>query len=116
MKSKRLLKLILILVFGLLNASLAAGASDGITKGSECPAVIQRGEVDITILPGEVVGSAELQFTPCARMNIQVTGGSMLETPIIINAIAHHDILLLRAYLLEPQPGPLSVTIWWRVD
>jgi hypothetical protein len=100
----------------MLNASLATGASGGIAKGPGCPTVAQMGEVDITIPAGELVGSAEFQFTRCAGMNIQVTGGSMLDTPIIINAIAHQDHLILKAYLQKPQPGPLDVTLWWRVD
>ncbi len=105
--------LLLGLVIGLLAIPLAAGAA---AKPPTCPTAVQSGEVDITIPAGETVGRADLQFTRCAGMNVQVTGGSMLETPIIINAIAHHDYLLLRAYLQEPHPGPFDVTIWWRVD
>ena len=117
MKVKRFLPaLFLILVIGLLTVPLAAGAATGTGNPPECPAVVQSGEVHITILAGETVGEAVLQFLPCAGMNVQVTGGSMLETPIIINAITHQDYLILRAYLQEPQPGPVDVTVWWRVD
>lgn len=117
MKGKRPLQLfIYIFILGLLNASSATGASDAITKRPDCPTILQMGELDISIPAGEMVGSAELQFTRCAGMNVQVTGGLMLETPVIINAIAHQDILILRAYLQEPQPGPVDVTVWWRVD
>jgi hypothetical protein len=117
MKVKRvLLPMLLILVTGLLSVPLMVGASSDKVKGPECPTVIQMGEVDITVPASELVGSADLQFIRCAGMNIQVTGGSMLETPVIINAFAHHDQLMLRVYLQEPQPGPMDVTVWWRVD
>lgn len=117
MKGKRLLQLFFLLsIFGLLNAQLATGASDGTSKGPECPTVLQMGEVVITIPAGQLVGRAELQFLPCVGTNVQATGGSMLETPIIINAITHQNYLILRAYLQESQPGPVDVTVWWRVD
>ena len=117
MKEKRfLLPLFMILIVGLMMVPLVAGAADGIANQPECPMVLQRGEIDITIPAGETVGGAELQFIPCAGMNVQVTGGSMLETPIIINAITHQDYLILRAYLQQPQPGPMDVTLWWRVE
>ena len=117
MNAKRFfLPLFLILIVGLLTIPLVAGAADGIANQPECPTVLQRGEINITIPAGETVGRAELQFLPCAGMNVQVTGGSMLETPVVINAHTHQDVLLLRSYLLEPQPGPFDVTLWWRVD
>lgn len=117
MKTKRfLLFLYLIVIVGLLAVPLAADTADGIVKPAECPTVVQSGEIDITIPAGETVGRVEQQFIRCPGMSIQVSGGSMLELPIIINVIAHHDYLILRAYLQEPQPGPVEVTIWWIVE
>ncbi len=120
MKKKQYLwPLFLLMAIVWLGVALVTnGTADAEAEGV-CPRfarVVQRGELIITI-PAEETAAFELvQITPCPDMNIQVTGGSMLNTPIVINGNVHQDWLILNAYLLEPQPGPMDVTVWWRLD
>jgi hypothetical protein len=117
MKGNRFLQsLFLILILGMFSVPLAALASAVATEKPTCPTVVQSGEVEIRIPAGEETGAMELQFIRCSGMNIQVTGGTMLQTPVVVNAVAHHDYLILQAFLQESQPGPVDVTVWWRVD
>jgi hypothetical protein len=81
-----------------------------------CPADVQMGEVNLTIPAEEMAGTTEVQIVRCSGMNLQVTAGMMLQTPVVANGIVHHDSLILTVHLLEPEPGPVDVTVWWRVE
>jgi hypothetical protein len=118
-RKKYLLPLFLLLVVVWLGAALVSAVTAGSDDFGDCPdaaAVLQRGKVIINIPAGANTASEIVQVFPCAGMNVQASGGSMLNTPIVINAIVHQDSLILTANLIKSQPGPVDVVVWWRVD
>ena len=118
-RNRFVFSLFLVLALGLLGVVLVSGVTAGSDDFGDCPDapdVLQRGQAIITIPAGASEASEIVQVFSCSGMNVQASGGSMLNTPIVVNAIVHQDQLILTAHLIKPQPGPVDVTVWWRVD
>jgi hypothetical protein len=111
-----LLPILFLLAVALLRVGQLRSTSTSPFVEPACPAVLQQGELTLTIPAGSTSATVEQQFIRCTATNVQVTGGTMNRTPLIINAVVHHDQILVSANLLAPQPGPTDVTVWWRVD
>ena len=97
----------------LLAAALVAPVSSGARKAS-CPP--QMGQVVATIAAGELSAVVENPIDLCPNMNVQLSGGSSLQVPIILNARVHQGVLIITASLLHYEEGPVDVTVWWHVS
>lgn len=78
-----------------------------------CP---KRGEVNLVIPAGETQTVIEI-LTGCpGNAHVTVTGGSEFDTPVIINARMAHSSLVIHAYILTTQAGPVDVKAWYEVS
>ena len=75
----------------------------------------QMGQVVVTIPAGETQGLVATPINFCPKINVQLTGGSSGQLPIILNAKLHQGFLITTAHLLNPEEGPVDVVIWWQV-
>ncbi|MDX1436652.1 MAG: hypothetical protein R3335_07575 [Anaerolineales bacterium] len=76
----------------------------------------QMGQVEVTIPAGETLHYAEVPVPLCPYSNIQLSGGSALAVPVILNGYIHHGTLVIRVHLTEADVGPVDVTIWWQTS
>lgn len=116
MKRPFLFSLLLVVAVVQMSAVVVMSAAATPSVEPACPTVVQRGAMTVTIPAGSTSVTAEQPIIRCVDLAVQVTGGTMNRTPVIINAVVHHDQLLVTANLLAPQPGPTDVTLWWRAD
>jgi hypothetical protein len=111
------LTILLVIVVGtLMTVSSGRTQAAPLSKNPTCPTEIQMGEVNIMIPARELSGRTEIQIDRCPGLNVHTTGGMMLDAPVVVNAVVHQDSLVITTHLLAPQPGPVDVTVYWRVD
>lgn len=92
-----------------MSGALVMASAGSPTVGPGCPDMVQQGELRLTIPAGSTGASAEQPIIGCAGTVVQASGGTLNRTPVIINAVVHHDHLMLSAFMLTPrQAQPMS--------